>query len=383
MDESYSITIQQQIAKINSKTIYGTIRALETFLQLTTPCGITIPFPSTITDFPRFKWRGLSFDSSRHFYPISYIKKAIDGLSYNKYNTLHWHISDAVSFPLDIPKYPDLAKKTSHNGQIYKEEDIKELINYAKIRGIRIVPEIDSPAHTAALYKYDKDMIVSCTQPNFDEFNELNKYAINPINPNTMKLIEDIYDYITSLFPDRYFHLGGDEIDITYWNCDEKMTKYAQSKGITVEKMLQNYLVHISDYVQNKNKIVLFWEGAFESGASLNKFVGKESWKCWSNLGYESFAESIKSGRQSLQASCNYLDFNAVWPEYYTNHDIIKTITTITSSINEKSPFILGGEAAVWSEKIDITTLEYRIWPRASAVLETLWRQPDVFICIM
>lgn len=141
--------------------------------------------------------------------------------------------------------------------------------------------------------------------------------------------------------------------------------------------------------MQNKNKIVLFWEGAFDSGASLNKFVGKESWKCWSDLGYNSFSQAISENRQAIQASyrfffnyilinrCTYLDFNSYWYEFYT-HDIINDIRKNRPS--QDSVYILGGEAALWCEGIDITTMEYRLWPRASVMSEMFWNEHQVYM---
>lgn len=236
LNEKYSISVNSPLSIIKSDTIYGMIRGLETFFQFVYPLGNVIPCPTLIEDYPRFKWRGLLLDTSRHFHPVKTIKKIIDGLNYSKYNVLHWHITDAVSFPLYIPKYPDLANKTSFNGQYYTENDLREIIDYAKLNGIRVVPEIDSPAHIAALYKWDKDIIIDCGEEiNFKDFGKANHYIINPLNEKTYQVIQSIYDYIISVFPDKYFHLGGDEVTTDFWTCDDNIKEHLVNEGLSIK----------------------------------------------------------------------------------------------------------------------------------------------------
>lgn len=314
MDEKYNIDIDKSVIILNTNTIYGAIRGLETITQISTPGGINVPYPSTIIDEPEYKWRGLQFDTARHYFPVRTIKKVIDGLGYNKYNVLHWHLTDAVSFPLYIPKYPDLASKTSYNNQIYTENDIKEIVNYAKLRGIRVVPEVDSPAHTAALYKYDPKLIVECHTPDFSKYKEVDKFVLNPLYSKTTEIWNAIYDYIIEIFPDNYVHLGGDEINKEYWSCSKELNNYARSNRKSLKyyivyysDVLKDYLIQMSTYVESKNKKVLFWEGAYDSGAKFNKNIGKESWKCWSSIGERSFAQGVREGRPSIQATYNII----------------------------------------------------------------------------
>lgn len=185
----------------------GFLRGFETYCQLFSPDeegGYWVNgLPLTIDDKPEFKWRGLMIDSSRHFLPLPIVKKTIDGLMYNKMNILHWHIIDQDSFPMQIPSIPELNEYGSIGGS-YSPEELKEVIDYAKNRGVRVVVEIDTPAHTHSWGRSDKykDIVVRCNNVFTGQF--------DPTLDGTYDVVKQVMQFVNTTFSDPYIHFGGD-----------------------------------------------------------------------------------------------------------------------------------------------------------------------------
>lgn len=194
VDESYTINIpSSNTIYINATSTIGLMYSLDSLLQLILPSYSKIPFPTLISDKPNYNWRGVLIDTSRHYLPINKIKKIILGMRYSKYNILHWHITDGVSFPLKIRKYENITKDKLiwKNNEYYDKTMINDIINYAKSNGIRVVPEIDSPAHIGIIKKVFNDIICECDNKKIDynNYDEMNKHVLNLTNPKTLELM--------------------------------------------------------------------------------------------------------------------------------------------------------------------------------------------------
>ncbi len=198
------------------------MRAFETFSQLFEISGesyVVKGIPILIDDQPQFLWRGLMIDTARHYLPLETIKKTIDGLMFNKMNVLHWHITDEDSFPLDITSRPEL----SSSGQIagtYSITDVKQIIIYAKTRGVRVIPEIDTPAHTQSWGRSEKlkEIIVNCDNMYNGQF--------DPTLDLTYEVIRDVMNQINNTFSDNYVHFGGEEINPECWDRRPSIKKW-------------------------------------------------------------------------------------------------------------------------------------------------------------
>ena len=223
MDESYSLEIPNSSeAILIGNTIWGILHGLESFLQLISYETIDVSTPGyyinwtpiSIQDSPRYPWRGLLIDSSRHYLSIPLLEKTIDTMASLKLNTLHWHIVDAESFPFVSKKYPELQKKsTYHPSASYSSEAITSLISYANSRGIRIVPEFDTPGHTAAIGEAYPEVIADCYDWLVTHYNSELRWsmwdnvALDVTKQETKDFVQDVLIEMSELFPDQYFHV--------------------------------------------------------------------------------------------------------------------------------------------------------------------------------
>ena len=248
MSEAYSLRVDGAEATLRARTVYGALRGLETFAQLVIErhewvdrsarqqrrtmqrrWSIAGPLPLVIDDAPRWPWRGVLIDTARHFMPLSVILPMLDAMAYNKLNVLHWHICDAQSFPLLLPGQPRLAMSgaftsTSGSGSaqrrplVYTSNDVSAIVRYARDRGIRVVPELDVPAHTASWGRAFPKMLANCTAVgSWSDMKLLDKFALDPTAPETRRIVKDVLKGVAALFPDEYIHLGGDEVDVKCW----------------------------------------------------------------------------------------------------------------------------------------------------------------------
>lgn len=232
MDEEYSLLIdsEKEYFELNANSVWGALRGLETFSQLVTIDHSMQKYVTQnveIHDAPRFKWRGLLIDTARHYLTVEKIFHILDGMSYLKLNTLHWHITDSESFPIVIPKRPLLSKLGAYSPRaVYTPDDVKKVVEYARFRGIRVVPEIDHPAHTQSWGKAYPNLMINVTKETKDANNmymieNCEGYPLlNIAKKETYDVIEDIVDGLSKMFPDEYIHTGGDEVNYECWYRD-------------------------------------------------------------------------------------------------------------------------------------------------------------------
>jgi hexosaminidase len=368
MDESYILNVSTSKIELKSPTDIGALRGMETFLQLISKDEIGYYIPCVeINDKPRFAWRGLLIDVSRHFYPVDVIKRNIDGMAAVKMNVLHLHLSDDQGFRVECKTYP-LLHLLGSNGLYYTQEQIKDIIAYADARGIRVVPEFDMPGHSTSWFVgYPR---LSSSKSPFKIANTFSGYgfSMNPANKYTYKFLSAFISEMSKLFPDEYFHIGGDENNGEEWDKNEDIQAFMKKKGLKTNDELQQYFnQNLLKILTKNNKKMMGWDEIFQPGLPNNIVI--QSWR-----GMEYMEDAAKKSYQTILSNGYYIDLSRSAAEHYLNDPLPDSI-----NLNEQQKkFILGGEATMWSELTSDETIDSRIWPRTAAIAERLWSPSSV-----
>ncbi len=364
-DESYELTVSDSGATLTAPTSLGAIRGLQTFLQLVaiTPSGFTAPVV-TIKDQPRFGWRGMLIDVSRHFIPLDVLKRNLDGMAAVKMNVLHWHLSDDQGFRVESKKFPKLQGMGS-DGMYYTQDEIRDFIAYAHQRGIRIVPEFDMPGHSRS-WVIGYPELASGPGPFTLESGDP---IIDPTQESTYKFLEKFVEEMAKLFPDAYFHIGGDEVDGKQWDSNPKIQEFIHAHGMKNNHDLQAYFNRRLEKILAKNhKIMVGWDEILHP--DLPKNIVVQSWR-----GQESLAVAAQQGYRGLLSYGYYLDL--MWPaaRHYAVDPMSGAAATLTP---EQKALILGGESCQWAEWVTPENIDSHIWPRNAAIAERLWSPQGV-----
>ncbi|HEX8734595.1 MAG TPA: beta-N-acetylhexosaminidase, partial [Pyrinomonadaceae bacterium] len=277
-DESYNLEISETQAKITAPTTVGAMRGLETFLQLLEASSSGFYFPAvSIQDKPRFPWRGLMIDSARHFQPMEVLKRNLDAMAAVKLNVLHWHLTEDQGFRVESKKFPELHRMGS-DGLFYTQEQIREIINYAAERGIRVMPEFDMPGH-ATSWLVSHPEIGSAPGPyKIERQPGIFDPTLDPTNEKTYKLLKEFFKEMAALFPDNYMHIGGDENEGKQWNANPRIQAFMREKGIKDNHALQTYFnKRLLEFLQANDKIMMGWDEIFQP--DLPKNVVIHSWR--------------------------------------------------------------------------------------------------------
>lgn len=222
---------------------------------------------TTIFDEPRFKHRGLLVDTSRHFISLSTLERILDGMAYNKLNVFHWHIVDDHSFPYQSIKYPEMTRGAYHSSMIYSQKDIADLIEYARLRGIRVMSEFDTPGHVASWGASHPELLTKCYGVYTGELG-----PINPILDENYDFIYSLFDEIVDVFPDKYVHLGGDEVGFECWQTNQDILNYMKEFNMTSFVQLEEfYIQKLIDKVATLNAFPIVWQEVFTNGVRLPK----------------------------------------------------------------------------------------------------------------
>lgn len=366
-DESYDLTVTESGAKLHAATPLGAIRGLDTFLQLIqlNSTGFVVP-AVTIKDQPRFPWRGLLIDVSRHFMPIDVLKRNIDGMAAVKMNVLHLHLSDDQGFRMESKRFPKLTE-TASEGMFYTQAEMRDLISYAYGRGIRIVPEFDVPGHSRAILTAYPEL--GSTPGPFMLDPQGPDTALDPTKEETYKFLDKFIDEMTHIFPDEYFHIGGDEVDPKPWNSNPKIQAFIQSHGMKNDQDLQAYFNQRLEKILSKHhKIMVGWDEILHP--DLPKSIVVQSWR-----GQQSLAVAAQQGYSGLLSFGYYLDL--MWPAW--RHYEVDPMSGAAANLTpDQKKLILGGEACMWDEWVTPEVLDSRLWPRNAAIAERLWAPQDV-----
>ncbi|GAA4490459.1 beta-N-acetylhexosaminidase [Gluconacetobacter tumulicola] len=370
----------------------GVVHGLATLAQLIgrDENGPKIDF-ATIADHPRFAWRGIMIDTSRHFVSVETIKRQIDAMEMLKLNVLHLHLSDGTGFRVESRVLPELTAKGSH-GQYYTQRQIRDLVAYAADRGIRVVPEFDVPGHALALLLAHPEL--AAQSPVDPEPKNKNTAALDPTLPATLRLVRRLYGEMGRLFPDAYFHSGGDEVDPGEWMKNPKIAAWMKDHGYATPQALQAaFTAQVQKILAGQGKIMVGWDEVSE--AAIPSDVVVDVWRS------SKFIASATEGRHPVIVSAGYyLDLLQPAGQHYLVDPYDPAANGITRAqadrmlqkgarpdlvaafLKEPAPpplteqqksYVLGGEAPLWAELVTDEMLDARIWPRAAAIAERFW----------
>ncbi len=367
-DESYEIKINSQQVTIRAATDLGVIYAFETLLQMIDNDSDTYFFQNChIQDAPAYTWRGLMIDVSRHFQPVSVIKRNLDAMLVAKMNTFHWHLSDDQGFRVQIKKYPQLTQLAS-DGQFYTQAQIKDVVRYAADRGIRVIPEIDVPGHATALLVAFPTIGSKKMSYKIERSAGIFDPTLDPTNPQTYVVLNNIFKELAALFPFPYFHIGGDENEGKQWDANPKIQAFKKQKGFKTNHELQTYFNRkLVKILQKYHKKLMGWDEIMTPGMPQSALI-----HVWRGKKGERLAKTIKKGYKAVLSNGFYIDLMLPASSHYQTglHPDKFKLTA------EEKARILGGEATMWSELVTPLTIDSRIWPRTLAIGERLWTDP-------
>jgi hexosaminidase len=368
-DESYTLEVSSTVAKLHAANPLGSLHGLQTFLQLVsiTPDGFAAPAIS-VQDQPRFPWRGLMIDSGRHFISLDVIRRNLDGMEAVKMNVFHWHISEDQGFRAESHKFPKLQEQAS-DGLYYTQIEVRDLIAYARDRGIRVVPEFDMPGHSTAWFAAHPEIASGSGPYQVERKWGVFDPAMDPTNEKTYKFLNELIGEMSKLFSDQFFHIGGDEVNGKEWDANPKIQAYMKAHHLKNNEALQAYFSgRVQEIVVKHGKTPVGWDEILVPG--VPKSIVIQSWR-----GADSLAAAAKQGYRGILSNGYYLDLG--WST--ARHYAVDPMGGAAASLNDsEKQNILGGESCMWSEYVNAENIDSRIWPRNAAIAERLWSPAEV-----
>ncbi len=407
--EAYKFDVTQNKISINGSTSAGTFYGVQLLRKvlMIQKANSTIELPNvSIVDYPRFGYRGMMLDASRHFAPVDFVKKFIDILALHNINTFHWHLTDDQGWRIEIKKYPKLTEigsrraetqvgknKNEYDGKphggFYTQNEIKEIVSYAQKRFITIIPEIDLPGHMmAALASYPE---IGCAGKDYEVRKNwgVSEDVLCVGNEKTFEFLEGVFEELIPLFPSNYFHIGGDECPKTSWKncpkCQAKITKLGLIKDSkhSAEEKLQSYCIsRIEKFLNSKGKKIIGWDEILEGGIAPNATI--MSWRS-----FQGGIEAAQQGHDAIMTPSSHCYFdhyqgNDTKSEPlaiggFTSIERVYSFEPIPEVLNsEQRKHIIGAQANLWREYISSSDqVEYMILPRLAALSEVLWTAPE------
>jgi hexosaminidase len=395
----YHMVVNENGVDIFSTTASGLFYGVQSLMQLIQQEQNRWKIPTaTITDFPRFAWRGLHLEVCRHFFPVEFVKRYIDLMAQYKFNTFHWHLTEDQGWRIEIKKYPKLATTAAYRketlighysdqphqfdgqryGGYYTQEEIKEVVDYAAKRFVTIVPEIEMPGHAlAALSAYPH---LGCTGGPYEAATLWGVFddVFCAGKESTFEFMEDVLDEVITLFPGEYIHVGGDECPKTRWEKCAHCQKRIKDEGLHDEHELQSYFItRMEKYLNSKGKKLIGWDEILEGGLAPNAAV--MSWR-----GEEGGIAAAQAGHNVVMSPGFALYFDHYQgepkdePVAFGGNTPLKKVYEYdpapSSLSQEEMSYILGAQANLWTEYIKTTQqAEYMAYPRALALAEVVW----------
>jgi hexosaminidase len=368
-DESYRLEVTVKQAMLSAANPLGVLHGLETFLQLVEMGPRTFAAPAaTIEDAPRFPWRGMHLDVSRHWMPLEVVKRNLDGMAAVKLNVFHWHLSDDQGFRIESKLFPKLQELGS-DGEYYTQDQAREVIGYARDRGIRVVPEFDIPGHTTSWFVGYPELAsapgpyaIGRTWDGFDA-------TMDPTSDSTYQFLDAFIGEMAALFPDQFFHIGGDEVNGKQWSANAHIQAFMRDRKLKDPNELQAYFnSRVEAIVAKHGKRMEGWDEILDP--NLPKDIVIQSWR-----GRKSLAEAARLGYSGLLSTGYYLDHMEPASTLYMVDPLEAEAAALTE---EEKSRILGGEVAMWAEFVSAENVDSRIWPRAAAVAERFWSPPQI-----
>ncbi len=320
-----------------------------------------------IEDKPRFPWRGLMIDASRHFMPVEVIKRNLDGMAAVKLNVLHWHLSDDQGFRVECKTFPNLTGMGS-DGLFYSQAQIKDIIKYADDRGIRVVPEFDLPGHSTSWFVGYPEYASAPGPYKIERKWGVFDPTFNPTLNKTYELFDAFFKEMSELFTDEYIHIGGDENNGKQWNANQEIQKFMKGHNIPDNHSLQSYFNQkLLGILTKYHKKMVGWEEILHPDMPKNIVI--QSWR-----GAQSLMEAATTGYQVILSKGYYIDLNHSTVDHYL---VDPDPDSLNLSDNQKK-LILGGEATMWAEFVSPENVDSRIWPRTAAIAERFWSPQNV-----
>jgi hexosaminidase len=367
-DESYRLTVTAVGARLDAPNPLGVLRGMETFLQLVdldaNGFGVTAV---TIEDRPRFAWRGLMLDLGRHWISLADVKRTMDGMAAVKFNVLHLHLSENQGFRVESKSFPKLQELGS-DGDYFTQDQVRDLIAYARDRGIRVIPEFDMPGHATAWFVGYPELASGPGPYKIERQWGVMDPAMDPTREDTYKFLDTFIGEMAALFPDAYFHIGGDEVNGKEWDASPRVQEFKRANGIkTNEEVQALFTRRVQALVQKHGKKMIGWDEILTHDMPHNVLV--QSWR-----GQKALAETAQQGITGILSNGYYLDLGYSAAHHYA----VDPLGAAAGLSDEQKRLILGGEACMWSEFVTPEVLDLRIWPRAAAVAERLWSPQNV-----
>lgn len=375
--ERYNLSISKGQGTLNAESVWGALRGLESFSQLVyqDDSGTYYVKKADIQDFPRFPFRGLLLDTSRHYLPVPVILKTLDAMAYSKLNVFHWHIVDDPSFPYQSWTFPNLSREGAYHPMthIYTQADVQKVIEHARLRGIRVLPEFDTPGHTQSWRKGQPNLLTRC----YTE--KVPNGAFGPVDPSlasTYDFMFKLFKELSQVFPDPYIHLGGDEVSFSCWQSNPDIQAFMEKMGFQTDftKLEAFYMESIINMTTALNKTAVVWQDVFDYHEKIPKDTVLHIWKGLPPAYYKEMAQMTAAGLRVILAApwyMNHIGYGQDWINYYK----VKPLNF--SGTEEQKKLVIGGEVAMWGEYVDATNLMPRLWPRACAAAERLWSNEE------
>jgi hexosaminidase len=366
-DESYTLDVTATSARLKSKTSTGALRGLETFTQLISQGQNGFKVSAIhIEDHPRFPWRGLMLDVSRHWMPVEVVERNLNAMAAVKLNVFHWHLSDDQGFRVESKKFPKLQQLGS-DGHFYTQEQIREVIEFARERGIRVVPEFDIPGHTTALLTAYPEFASAAGPYAIERFWGIFQPTMNPAREETYAFLDEFLGEMAGLFRDKYFHIGGDEVDPTQWQKNDAIQAFARKNNLSNDTALQTYFTQrVQKILAAHGKTMIGWDEVLEPGLAPDTVI--QSWR-----GQASLADAARKGYRGILSWGYYLDHLKPASFHYGVDPILESAEADRAGAKNVDEHVLGGEACMWDEYVTAENVDSRIWPRAAAIAERLW----------
>ena len=368
-DESYVLEIKPQQAKLTAPTPLGIMHGLETLLQLVDTDSESFAFAVIqIQDQPRFPWRGLMLDPCRHWQPIDVIKRNIDGMAAVKLNVLHWHLSEDQGFRVESKLFPKLHGMGS-DGKYFSQDQVREVVAYARERGIRVIPEFDMPGHTAAWFVGYPELASAPGPYMIERHWGIFDPCMDPSKESLYPFLDAVIGEMAQLFPDEYFHIGGDEVSGKHWKDSPTIQAFmAKNNQKDIGEFHAYFNKRLSAILTRHNKKMIGWDEILHP--DLPKNIVVQSWR-----GQASLAEGARKGFTGILSNGWYLDHMLTAASHYQVDPLDKQAASLS---DEEKARIWGGEACMWSEFVVPENIDSRVWPRMAAIAERLWSPQEV-----
>ncbi|XP_063864484.1 beta-hexosaminidase subunit alpha-like [Scylla paramamosain] len=390
--ESYTLEITQTeegvSGRLDAHTVWGGLRGLETFSQLVhiaEPDNVYRLNVTKIKDAPRFPHRGLLVDTARHFLPKNILLDVLDSMAWNKLNVLHWHIVDDQSFPYESRIFPNMSLYGAYTPRhVYTQGDVMDIVEFARYRGIRVIPEFDTPGHAQGFGKAFPHLLTPCYGDGKTAGTP--KYPFHAAYENLDPTNPQVYDFLKAFlvdlkhtFVDGYIHMGLDEVFLPCWNSSPVVHEFMAKHNYTeVRDVEQHYVEKVLELAELTPLNYITWQDPADRGTKMQNTSVAQVWKDVSlsskMRGWREYVRDLtEAGHQVIVSSCwyiNYITYGQDWKNFY------KCDPTDFQGTPQQKALVLGGEATMWGEYVDATNLLPRLWPRASAAAERLWSVP-------